>query len=305
MSKGNFLRPVSINDRTALLDLASNIDDRRSLGDADPAVLVDPRITRTFAHEPDSVVICRQTDGRAVGVMLLDRRGGDSADEAWLDLVVHRRLCTSADLEAALRAYLARLSGRTSAHVQTIPPSSRRIRTALAGLGFTQTAGGVLRLDLQSVPPVDGESTILTGVLVGAVSAPAPETVTVATAMPLSARAREELEDLLGPGFMVVDIKRAPPDTAVVITPAVSEMALGSLRGMFPNAQILIGEFADENYGVSYPGPVLSALESSVDGYVVASDLAHLSTQVRSWNQALTAGEKPTLMLGQAPRTPR
>lgn len=56
---------------------------------------------------------------------------------------------------------------------------------------------------------------------------------------------------------------------------------LGELRSMFPGAKILAGEFFDHRYGINIDGPVRRAVESGVDGYFLAPDLAGVAQVTR------------------------
>ncbi|WP_380164814.1 AAA family ATPase [Jannaschia sp. R86511] len=95
----------------------------------------------------------------------------------------------------------------------------------------------------------------------------------VATAMPLSRSARAHLSELLGPDFIVLDIRSAPPSADIVLVPAVSANAVSMLRTSFPTARILASEIDDPHWKVDYPGPIRRLLDTGVDGYFVAHDL--------------------------------
>lgn len=113
--------------------------------------------------------------------------------------------------------------------------------------------------------------------------------------MPLSADARSDLSEMLGDGYVVVDIKKAPSTANVVLTTVVSERMLGSLRGLFPHARILFTEFHDPGRGIDYPGPISRALEACPDGYFVAHGLESLPTIVQSEARLQLSGStRPT-----------
>eukprot|EP01032_Pedospumella_encystans_P034852 gene34852-39408_t len=63
--------------------------------------------------------------------------------------------------------------------------------------------------------------------------------------MPLSDTARADLSAQLGPGYVVVDIKKAPPTTNIGLTTVVSGQLIGILRAQFPQARILLAEIHD------------------------------------------------------------
>ena len=124
-------------------------------------------------------------------------------------------------------------------------------------------------------------------------SADAP--VVVVTAMALSSRARADLSELLGSGYLIVDIKQAPSTANVVLAPAVSAFALASLRRDFPQARVLFAELADYGRGIEFIGPLSRALASGPDGYFVARDLESLAPVVAGQARLQLAGDtRPT-----------
>lgn len=106
--------------------------------------------------------------------------------------------------------------------------------------------------------------------------------VVVVTAMPLSAEARSDLSEMLGDGYVVVDIKQAPSTANILLTPVVSGNLLGFLRLQFPDARILFTELRDDGYGISFPGPLSRIAAKGPDGYFVAHALDALSPIVQS-----------------------
>jgi hypothetical protein len=119
--------------------------------------------------------------------------------------------------------------------------------------------------------------------------------VVVVTTMPLSDDARADLSALLGPDYVVVDIKKAPASANIVLTTVVSPRTLGSLRGLFPHARILLTELHDHGRGISYPGPLTRALESAPDGYFFAQGIESLPDIVQSEARLQLAGStRPT-----------
>lgn len=113
--------------------------------------------------------------------------------------------------------------------------------------------------------------------------------------MPLSADARSDLSQMLGDGYVVIDIKKAPPTANVVLTTVVNERTLGALRGLFPHARILLTEFHDRARGIDYPGPISRALDACPDGYFVAHGLESLPAIVQSEARLQLSGStRPT-----------
>ncbi|MCY1137055.1 hypothetical protein OWR29_03530 [Actinoplanes sp. Pm04-4] len=130
--------------------------------------------------------------------------------------------------------------------------------------------------------------------------------VVVATTMPLSAQARADLSRMLGDGYIVLDIKEAPTTANIVLTTVVSARTLGSLRGLFPDARILLTEFDDHDRGIQYPGPITRALEGGPDGYYVAHGLEALPAIVENESRLQLAGStRPSPpMIDTGPREP-
>jgi hypothetical protein len=110
----------------------------------------------------------------------------------------------------------------------------------------------------------------------------------VVTALDLKQPAREALAQRLGPGHVVVDIRDAGNSADIVLIPPASPQLVGALRAMFPDAQLLITEFTDDEFGVDFSGPVGRSVGSGVDGYFVVPTLDELATVTRQ------AGSHPT-----------
>ncbi|MEO5662432.1 MAG: HIT domain-containing protein [Nocardioides sp.] len=128
--------------------------------------------------------------------------------------------------------------------------------------------------------------------------------VVVVTAMPLSKQARADLSDLLGDGYLVVDIKEAPSTANILLTPVVSGNLLGALRAEFPDARILYTELHDDGYGISFPGPVSRIAAKGPDGYFVAHALESLSPIVQSEARLQLSGSKQQTLLQLGGSTP-
>jgi hypothetical protein len=119
--------------------------------------------------------------------------------------------------------------------------------------------------------------------------------VVVVTTMPLPDDARADLSSLLGPSYVVVDVKSAPGSANIVLTTVVSERTLRALRTLFPHARILLAELHDLGRGISYPGPITRALESAPDGYFVAHGIESLQRIVQSEARLQLSGStRPT-----------
>lgn len=101
-------------------------------------------------------------------------------------------------------------------------------------------------------------------------SIPRPEgdVQVVATAMKLSDSARRLLAQELGEAYVVLDLNEAPASTDVLLTHPVSPQLLGALRGMFPQARIIVTEIEDPELGVSYTGAVTRMLAAGAEAYL-------------------------------------
>lgn len=130
--------------------------------------------------------------------------------------------------------------------------------------------------------------------------------VLVVTSMPLSKQARADLSEMLGTGYVVVDIKVAPPTANLLLTPVVSGQLLVRLRRLFPEARILFTELHDDGRGISLLGPLSSIVSRGPDGYFVAHTLESLAPIVQSEARLQLTGSKhptPPRMLEPSPRT--
>lgn len=119
--------------------------------------------------------------------------------------------------------------------------------------------------------------------------------VVVVTAMSMSKAARAALAARMGPGHVVRGIREAGHVADVVLVPAASAQLIGALRAMFPGAKLLITELTDDEFGLSYGGPLQRSLDSGADGYFIAPDLDRVAEVAREVGAgraaaALTAG---------------
>ncbi len=124
-------------------------------------------------------------------------------------------------------------------------------------------------------------------------TAAGPNGVTVvATATKLSDAARRRLSDELGDGYIVLDLLKAPSTADVVLIHPVSPQLLGSLRGLFPDARIIVTEIEDEELGVSAPGPVSRLLDAGASAYLPPRPLREVAASVHAY---LCGGGAPQL----------
>jgi len=122
----------------------------------------------------------------------------------------------------------------------------------------------------------------------------------VATAMELSDTARSKLSTELGDDYIVLDMWDAPKTADVLLIPAISLQLLGSLRGMFPSARVVIAELDDPELGISYPSPVRRLLDAGADLYLATTTVPSLARQLGAAVSArgeLGAARRPRLEL--------
>lgn len=72
----------------------------------------------------------------------------------------------------------------------------------------------------------------------------------------------------------------APTSADVLLIPAASPQLIGILRERFPHAKMIIAEIEDEEFGVSYRGPVSRLLDAGADSYLASTTIPHLATQL-------------------------
>ncbi|WP_214403129.1 hypothetical protein [Pseudonocardia lacus] len=107
-----------------------------------------------------------------------------------------------------------------------------------------------------------------------------PNVLVVATAMRLSAAARAALSAELGPDYIVLDLRAAPPTADVVLVPPASPQLIGGLRAQFPKARIVVTEIDDDELGVSYQGPVRRMLDAGAEAYLSPASVPRLAAQL-------------------------
>ncbi|OLZ59071.1 hypothetical protein [Amycolatopsis keratiniphila] len=138
-------------------------------------------------------------------------------------------------------------------------------------------------------------------------SADSEDITVVATAMKLSASARDSLSERLGPGYLVLDLHSAPPTVDVLLVPPASPQLIGNFRALYPKARIVITEIEDAELGVKYEGPVRRLLDAGAEAYLPSSTIPRLAEQLdRTMTQLnqLTDGTPASLTI-EAPRDDR
>ncbi|WP_410651026.1 hypothetical protein [Amycolatopsis sp. cmx-4-54] len=129
----------------------------------------------------------------------------------------------------------------------------------------------------------------------------------VATAMKLSASARDSLSERLGPGYLVLDLRSAPPTVDVLLVPPGSPQLIGNFRALYPKARIVITEIEDAELGVSYEGPVRRLLDAGAEAYLPSSTIPRLAEQLDRTMTRLNqlTGDTPVPLTIETPRDDR
>jgi hypothetical protein len=105
-----------------------------------------------------------------------------------------------------------------------------------------------------------------------------PQRLTVVTALPLKAAARERLAALLD--ARVVDIREVVERADLVLTPVCSPQTIGMLQRQFEGARIYVVELDDWEFEVDMPGPVKRLLRGGADAYVLADSIEELAQKI-------------------------
>lgn len=140
----------------------------------------------------------------------------------------------------------------------------------------------------------------ITSIPVADDSSAAGDVAVVATAMKLSEAARAKLSAELGPGYIVLDMKSAPPTVDVVLAPPGSPQLIGGLRSMFPRARVIVAEIEDDELGISYGGQVRRTLDAGADSYLTSTTVPHLAKALEHsmTRLQLTSGPPAQLEIG-------
>ena len=109
--------------------------------------------------------------------------------------------------------------------------------------------------------------------------------ITVAMALRLTPDQLQAVQDALGSGFAVEDIRSAPRDSAMVVVPPCSPSTIGAVLHDFPTALVLVVEANT----VGGPGPIGRALAGGAMAYAGATGAAGLAASVRWAQEGLAA----------------
>ena len=166
-----------------------------------------------------------------------------------------------------------------------LPPEVRALlEAAVAGEEVTLTRGG------EPLGTLSFTSRVLHGAILHAEdeddedepATPHTEGVTVvATAMRLSKAVRARLSEEFGDDYLVIDMKQAPPTVDVLLVPPGTPQLVHGLRGMFPDARVVVTEIEDEELGVSYAGQVGRMLDAGASAYLPPRPIAQVAAGVR------------------------
>jgi hypothetical protein len=102
--------------------------------------------------------------------------------------------------------------------------------------------------------------------------------VVVAVALRRSARELEDMQEALGAGFIVEDIRTAPAEAAVVVVPPCSPGAIKAILHAFPSAQVVVVE----GEATARVGPVERVLLAGAVDYVRTLTAGGFTDAVRS-----------------------
>ena len=114
----------------------------------------------------------------------------------------------------------------------------------------------------------------------------------VATTMLMSDAARRRLSDAFGPDYLVLDFTDAPSTADIVLSQPVSPQLTHRWTVMFPQAQVLITEILDLEFGLDVSGPVGRLLDAGAHAYLPPRPLEQVAENVHGY---LAAQARPEL----------
>ncbi|GAA1238812.1 hypothetical protein GCM10009657_13130 [Oryzihumus leptocrescens] len=116
--------------------------------------------------------------------------------------------------------------------------------------------------------------------------------VVVATTMLMSDAARRRLSDAFGPDYLVLDFLDAPSTADIVLTQPVSPQLTHRWTLMFPQAQVIITEILDPEFGLDVSGPVGRLLDAGAHVYLPPRPVEQVAENVLGY---LAAQARPEL----------
>ncbi|HET7659676.1 MAG TPA: hypothetical protein VFK66_04740 [Oryzihumus sp.] len=108
-------------------------------------------------------------------------------------------------------------------------------------------------------------------------------TKVVATTMLMSDAARRRLSDAFGPDYLVLDFTEAPSTADIVLTQPVSPQLTHRWTVMFPQAQVLVTEILDPEFGLDVSGPVGRLLDAGAHAYLPPRPVEQVAENVRAY----------------------
>jgi hypothetical protein len=143
----------------------------------------------------------------------------------------------------------------------------------------------------ESLGAVSFTPSVLEGTVVGAaVSSSRTHTDTLpdgvkvlATTMKLRPEARERLRESFGPDWVVLDFHDAPDTADAVLTAAHSPQLIHRWTLLFPQAQIIVTEILDNEFGLDVGGPVGRLMDAGAHAYLPPRPLEQVAQNVQSY----------------------
>ena len=150
-----------------------------------------------------------------------------------------------------------------------------------------------------SLGAVSFTPSVLEGTVVGgAVSSNRTRTDTLpdgvkvlATTMKLRPEARERLRESFGPDWVVLDFHDAPDTADVVLTAAYSPQLIHRWTLLFPQAQIIVTEILDNEFGLDLGGPVGRLMDAGAHAYLPPRPLEQVAQNVQSYLESRARAE--------------
>ena len=168
------------------------------------------------------------------------------------------------DLDPDVRAWVGRLVAAGSMQLH-------RGGESLGAVTFTPSV-----LEGTVMGPAVGRSRTLTDIRSDGVKV-------LATTMKLGSEARERLRECFGPDWVVLDFHDAPDTADVVLTAAHSPQLIHRWTLLFPQAQIIVTEILDDEFGLDVEGPVGRLMDAGADAYLPPRPLEQVAQNVQSY----------------------
>lgn len=175
-----------------------------------------------------------------------------------------------------------------------LDPGARAWLEQLMAPGSMLLHRGGESLGAVSFTPSVLEGTVVAGVASGnrTRTDTLPDGVKVlATTMKLRPEARERLRESLGPDWVVLDFHDAPDTADVVLTAAYSPQLIHRWTLLFPQAQIIVTEILDNEFGLDVGGPVGRLMDAGAHAYLPPRPLEQVAQNVQSYLESRTPAE--------------